>query len=66
MQQTNKGGSIRFNESNYDLVKQLAKASSRSMTGQADWMVRLLVMLQKDYPDIFKEISNKLEHRGFE
>ena len=59
------GGSIRFSEVNYELVRQLAKASSRSMTGQVDWMVRLLSVLQRDYTDIFVEISNKLEQQGF-
>lgn len=59
------GGSIRFSEANYDLVRQLAKASSRSMTGQVEWMVRLLSVLQKEYTDIFVEISNKLEQQGF-
>ena len=64
MKQT-KSRSIRFDIDNYEYIRSMANASNRSMSGQANWICRLLMRVQKEHPEIFNEISNNLQHEVF-
>jgi hypothetical protein len=65
MEHKKKVGSIRFDADTYEYISSLAKVSDRSNTGEAAWLVKIVIRLQKDYPDIYNQITNKLNHEIF-
>lgn len=60
-----KKGAIRFDADTYEYIGSLAKVSERTRTGEAAWLVKIVIRLQRDYPDTYNQITNKLNHEIF-
>jgi hypothetical protein len=55
-----KASTIRLDYESYTFLKEAGALSNRSISGQANWAIRVLATLQEEYPDLYAEISHKL------
>ena len=55
-----KSAVIRLKIESYNYIKETGKISNRNISGQTEWMVRVITMLLELHPDIYTEISKKL------
>ena len=60
-----KTGSVRFDADSFDYICSLAAVNNRSKTGEAAWLVKIVIRLQRDHPEVYNQITNKLNHGIF-
>lgn len=60
MQQRQKTTSIRLKIEHYHFLKELAKNSNRSISGQANWLLEIVWHLEETQPNVFMRIVNEL------
>ena len=60
-----KSTAIRLDIELYKHLKNTGIANNRSISGQANWTIRVIAILQEQYPHLYAEISqelNKMEY----
>ena len=55
-----KSTAIRLGIDLYKSLKNTGIANNRSISGQANWTIRIITILQEEYPQLYAEISQKL------
>lgn len=55
-----KSAAIRVDIENYNYIKDSGFVSNRSISGQTNWICRVLYILQTKYPNIYQKISDEL------
>lgn len=56
---------IRLNLEQYHYIKSGGKLNNRTISGQANWVCRVIEILQDDYPNVYAEIAHKLNKAGY-
>ena len=56
---------IRLDIDSYKYLKDIGGANNRSISGQANWTIRVTSILQAQYPELYAEISQKLNKLEF-
>ena len=59
-----KSTTIKLAIENYQYLKEVGKINNRSITGQVNWVCRVASTLQEDHPEIYAQISHKLNRLG--
>ena len=57
-----KSAAIRVDLENYNFIKDSGFVSNRSISGQTNWMCRVIYTLQVRYNDIYQKITDELTH----
>ncbi len=65
MDESTKTAAVRLDIKNYRYLKDVGKINNRSISGQANWVCRVVEILQDSYPEIYAEISHKLNKDGY-
>ena len=55
-----KSTTVKLEMNNHSYLKEVGKFNNRTISGQANWVCRVVSMLEDDYPDIYAKISQKL------
>lgn len=61
--QNKKSTAIRFDIENYKLIKESGITNNRTISGQANWMCKVIWQLQRSYPDIYTNIIQRLSSK---
>lgn len=62
--QTKKSTAIRFDIENYKLIKETGISNNRTISGQANWMCKVVWQLEKNYPEIYAHIVQRISSHG--
>ncbi|MCE2706741.1 MAG: ParD-like family protein [Proteobacteria bacterium] len=60
MNNSKKTTAIRLDIDLYNYIKNVGLLNNRSISGQANWTIRVTAILQEKYPDLYAEIAQKL------
>lgn len=60
-----KSTAIRLDIDLYKYLKETSIANNCSISGQANWAIRVTAILQDRYPDLYAEVAQKLNNLEF-
>lgn len=60
MDESKASTTIKLSMTNYKYLCIAGKNNNRTISGQANWICRVVSMLEGDYPDIYVKITQKL------
>ncbi len=55
-----KSTAIRLNIDAYQYLKDVGKLNNRTISGQANWICRVVSLLETMYPNVYTEITQQL------